>query len=266
MGASIPERKCCPGSHRQFLATWREEFIFLNPQCPSHFAPRFPLMDPEAQSRLVWPGESRICTSRVHTCMLGPISAPQDPRPDLWLLPGPFSKLTGLGPTGTVGRRAPNSAAPGRAERGGGYRGSRAPPPATHLLFSQAWPRDFRPPPKRGGLPCLLRPQGPGSPQSVSTWGRESLGGHPAVRPTSFQPEPGSESWKNRIRQWRPSPQTDPKQPRLCQANQQTLQHKHWAPGSGSGRRRGHFSEVTSALKVLCFLPAQPREQSPQSP
>lgn len=85
------------------------------------------------------------------------------------------------------------------------------------------------------------------------------------MRPTFFQPEPGSESWKNRIRQWRLSPQTDPKQPGPCQANQQTLQHKHWAPGSGSARR-GHFSEVTSALKVLCFLPAQPREQSPQSP
>lgn len=107
------------------------------------------------------------------------MSAPQDPRPDLWLLPGPFRKLTGLGPTGTVGRRAPSSAAPGREGRGRSYRGSRAPPPATHLLFSQAWPRDIKPPPKRGGLPCLLRPQGPSNPQSVYTWGRESVGGSP---------------------------------------------------------------------------------------
>lgn len=196
--------------------------------------------------------------------MLGPISAPQDPRPDLWLLPSPFSKLTGLGPTGTVGRRAPSSAAPGREGRG--VTGAQERPLQQHTC-SSARPGPGSQTPTQERRPSLLaQASGPRQPPECVHVVEGVCRGHPAVRPMSFQPEPGSESWKNRIRQWRPSPQTDPKQPRLCQANQQTLQHKHWAPGSGSGRRRGHFSEVTSALAVLCFLPAQHREQSPQSP
>lgn len=84
------------------------------------------------------------------------------------------------------------------------------------------------------------------------------------MRPTSFQSEPGIEPWEeHRISQWRLGPQTEPKEPWPCQASQQTLQHKHWAPGAAG---RGHFSKMTSALKVLCFLPTSAQRATSPEP
>lgn len=110
----------------------------------------------------------------------------------------------------------------------------------------------------------MLQASGPKQPLECVCGGKAVYGGggHPAMRPSSLQPEPGLEPWENRVSQCRLRPQTDPKECGPCQASQQALQHKHWAPGSVG---RGHFSEVTSALKVLHFLPTSAqRAESPE--
>lgn len=84
---------------------------------------------------------------------------------------------------------------------------------------------------------------------------------HPAVRPPAFQPEPGGEPMGEGGSDVETGSTDRPKAAGHARLTS-PLQLKQWAPDSLG---KGHFSEITSALKVLCFLPTSARRAEPQS-
>lgn len=164
----------------------------MDPQCPSHASPSVPSEGSRGTER------AELSLSHAHThCTPVPWThqCSQDGRPDILLLPSPFLKVIALrlwpGPYRGCWQRDPPLCSPLRGEKRGKTKRPTHPP--THLLFSQAWPPgtlEHPTHPGEGFYPgCSKPPAGPKQPWSGMGLGgaRVGGGGHPAVRPTSFQ-------------------------------------------------------------------------------
>lgn len=240
--------------------------LFLEPQCPSHVALEIALKDLETQNKMGW-------SSPMNPWAVPPTT------PHAWdpsVLPGPktrplvFTKsllkchrawATAWALQGRLGEGPPPLQPLARRQEEELTGTQKLTFPQHTCCLARPGLQGFRPRPRLGSCPSCSRPQCPSSIWKVCTWERESVGGSPSCEAHILPARARLRATEREQDQALETGSTDRSQAALAMSGQ---------PAEPPTQTRGpwlcgHFSEMTSALEVLCFLPTSAqRAESPE--